>query len=167
MRYVVVYLSVLALGCAPATTSSSSSEYWDSFPWSEVWFEGPVPRIAAFLTPATGNPRFHRAVLVFTNPAPDSSRVLFGDCDFGLRLYSNASFLGAPVWDNRIDACDLILHWVDVPPGETRSRAVSAYLDPVDVAQRVAPGRYYAAVTWRPSLESLVRTVPAGDVLIP
>ena len=167
MRQAVMVLCLVALGCAPATTGSSSAEYWDAFPWSEVQFEGPAPLISAFLTPATENPRFHRAVLVFTNTAPDSLRVLYGDCDFGLRLYPNASFIGSPVWDSRIDACDLLLRWIDVPPGETRTRVVFAYVDPVDAAKRVSPGHYYAAVTWRSSRKSLVRTVPAGEVSIP
>ncbi len=126
--------------------------------------EGPSPAIAAYLAPASEVPGLQRSVIVVTNPGPDSLRLLFGPCDFGLRLYQNASLQGAPVWDNRVDSCDAVLKWLDVPPNETRSLPVWGFLNCVDLSDRLRPGRYFVAVTWRPPTHRKVQVVPAGEL---
>lgn len=158
-----VLLFVAALGCALDSSGPSDREYWDAYPWSVVRIEGPSPTIAAFLAPASDMPGLQRSVIVVTNPGPDSLRLFFGPCDFGLRLYQNASLQGAPVWDNRVGSCDAVLHWLDVPPNETRSLPVWGFLNAVDLSGELRPGRYFVAVTWRSPTRRTVQVVPAGE----
>jgi hypothetical protein len=123
--------------------------------------------MAAFLSPASENPARRRAVVVFTNSARDSLRVYYGPCDFGVRLYPNPVFIGAPLWDKRVDSCDAVLLWLDVPPGESRTKPMFAYVDHSAVGKQIRSGRYHAAVTWRPNPESRVRMIAAGTIDIP
>ena len=166
MRLAVVLLCFATLGCDPDSTGPSNAEDWEAYPASEVRFEGPAPTIGAFLAPVSELPGL-RAVVVISNVGSDSLRVYFGPCDFGLRLYSSPLLLGSPIWDNRVDGCDAVLFWLDVPPGESRTKPMWAYLDPAQLSSKVPSGRYNAAVTWRTSLQSRVRMVLAGEVVIP
>ena len=166
MRRYVALLGFASLGCAPDTTGPGHDERWESYPSSEVRFEGPTPRISAFLAPLSELPGL-RAVVIITNPGSDSLRVYYGPCDFGMRLYSSPSLIGSPNWDNRVDGCDAVLFWLDVPPGESRTKPMYAYVDPAQLANNLPSGRYHAAVTWRTSLKSRVQMVPAGEVIVP
>lgn len=92
-------------------------------------------------------------------------RIVAGFLCFGLRLYSSPSLLGSPVWHNYTDACDLVGLWLDVAPGESQTKPISAYVDP---AQSTLPaGHYYVALTWRTSVKSRVRFVSAGEIDVP
>lgn len=165
MRGLVASLLLVASSCSSPT--SPAMDYWDSYPWSPVRITGPSPTFSAFLAPLEAPQGFFGSVLVVTNTTHVPIQLHFGPCDFGLRLYSNDIFVGSPSWDNRPPGppgCDAILLWLEIPPGETRTKPVFGFVNPTTLADSLPSGTYYAAVTWRSSPAGRVHLVPAGKI---
>ena len=165
MRKPVLFFLLTALGCERPSAPTDVDD-WNSYPQSSVLVSGPIPIMAAFLAPVDDVPGYLRSVLVVTNPASVPVTFRYGTCDFGLRLYQNATFSGAPIWDNRGAGCDLIALSLAVPAGETRVEPVFGFVNPLALSDSLPPGLYHAAVTWRSSPNGRVRIVPAGEVRI-
>jgi hypothetical protein len=83
-----------------------------------------------------------------------------------VRLYEFASLLGTPVWQTRISDCDLIGYAVSILPRHTTTVQIPRAILTTFLADSLPAGRYYAAVTWRPSLAARVQLIPAGPVVI-
>jgi hypothetical protein len=118
-------------------------------------------------TVPTDSGRAFQAVLVFRNLGPDSVRVRFGSCSFGLRLYRDNSLRAQPLWDNRPApnvACTLEGRELTLGPDEQRERVV--LLGVGLLMQPPPPGQFFATIAWRPSNEATVREVAAGSVVI-
>jgi len=165
MRGLIASLLLAVLGCERASGPNAVDD-WNSYPQSSVRVTGPVPTITSFLVPVVETPGYLRSVLVVTNPASVLVGLNYGTCDFGLRLYENVTFSGAPIWDNRGAGCDLIALGLAVPAGETRVQPVFGFVNPSALSDSLPPGLYHAAVTWRSTPSGRVRIVPAGDVRI-
>ena len=162
-------MAFVFLFAACKSASEPTEKDWDWYPWSNVWFEGPEPQFSAFLVEAepqvymTG---YLQPVLSASNFSDAVSSTYFGPCSFGLRLYLSPAFLGDPVWDNRVDSCDLPLYWITLAPGQTASRVLAAALNPTLLADSLAAGEYHVAVTWRRASGSRIHLIPAGRVRI-
>ncbi len=71
-----------------------------------------------------------------------------------------------PVWDDRVEACDMPLYILTVPARSSVVRLVNAALQPSSLADTLPAGRYWVTVTWRRSIDERVREIPAGTLWI-
>jgi len=123
-------------------------------------------RLSARVVQTDTAPERFQAILTLRNTGMDSTRVTFGACSFGLRLYRDSSFDRPPLWDNRPGTnaeCILVGYVVTLGPNQQRDRVLSSGV----LAIAPAPGRYVAAITWRPSDKAPIQNVAAGRVVIP
>ena len=138
----------------------------NAWPWMSAQIPAEVELSARVLSTDTA-PEHFQGILTFRNAGRDSVRVTFGACSFGLRLYRDSSLNGQPQWDNRpgpnVD-CLMIGYDVTLGPSEQRDRVLSSA--PGVLARIPAPGRYAAALPWRPSVNAPIRTVAAGSLVI-
>lgn len=142
-----------------------SARDWNTWPWMTAQIP-PSVQLSAKVVP-TDSGRAFEGVLILRNPGPDSVRVKFGSCSFGLRLYHDSSQWAQPLWDNRPEpyaGCTLEGRELILGPHEQREHVVSLGFGLL--TQPPAPGRFFATVTWRPSSEAAVREVAAGSVVI-
>jgi hypothetical protein len=156
---------LLAQACR-STPPAPDVRYWNWWPWESAVIP-PQVQLSASVVPTDTAPEYIQGILTFRNAGTDSARVTFGTCSFGLRLYRDSLFDGPPLWDNRpgpnVD-CVGFGYIVTLGPNEQRDRVFSTV--PGVLARVPAPGRYVAAVTWRPSEKAPVRNVPAGRIVI-
>jgi hypothetical protein len=164
-RSLVGLCVLLVLHGTRLAAQAGSGRDWTAWPWMSAQI--PLRVQLSARTVSTDSGRGFQGVLIFHNTSPDSVRVRFGSCSFGLRLYTDSSLHSQPVWDNRPGPnadCTLELHEVMLAPKEQRERVVS--LGYGLLAQPPAPGRFFATITWRPSNDAPVRDVAAGNVVI-
>jgi hypothetical protein len=138
---------------------------WSAWPWMSAEIPRQVHLSARVVQTDTAPERF-QAILTLRNTGTDSTRVTFGACSFGLRLYRDSSFDRPPLWDNRPGTnadCILVGYVVTLGPNQQRDRVLSSGV----LAIAPAPGRYVAAITWRPSDKAPIQNVAAGRVVIP
>ena len=169
VRRLCLALALLSLGVACRNASEPTGKDWDAYPWDNVRFEGPEPRFSAFLAkaePAVYMPGYLSAVLIASNDHDTASSTYFGPCSFGLRLYISPQFFGDPVWDNRVDGCEVPLFFISLAPGETKSRTLWAALNPTVLADSLPAGEYHVAVTWRRAPGARMQLIPSGRVRI-
>jgi hypothetical protein len=163
-RLVALAGLVLLHGCRLAAQAPRGRD-WNAWPWMSAQIPSPV-ELSAKAVP-TDSGRAFQGVLIFHNSGPDSVRVRFGSCSFGLRLYRDNSLRAQPLWDNRPApnaACTLVGHELTIGPDEQREWVV--LLGFGLLTQPPAPGQFFATITWRPSNETTVREIAAGSVVI-
>jgi hypothetical protein len=168
----IILAAVIAFSLTQACRSTSPAppppdvRDWNAWPWMSAEIP-PQVQLSARAVPTSTAPEHFQGILTFRNAGTDSARVTFGACSFGLRLYRDSSFDRPPLWDNRPGpnaVCILIGELVTLGPHEQRDRVLS--WAPGVLARAPAPGRYVAAVTWRPSEKAPIRNVAAGLVVI-
>ncbi len=158
-----VGLACAGLGCAGLACAEPASPPpggWDAWPVMGTQITG-----RAVLTGTNADSAGRRLVRLFAASAgPDTVRLDYGSCSFGLRLYRDSTFVAPPVWDSRPapnTMCTLIAYVTVLPPA-ARGLLNSEQL-PVDSLRRAVPaGRYFLAITWRADRRAPVQRVPAG-----
>ena len=142
-----------------------SSRDWNRWPCMSAQIPASVQLSGRVISTDSG--RAFQSIIVFRNPGPDSVRVRFGSCSFGLRLYRDSSLRAEPVWDNRPvpnAGCTLEGHELWLGPNEQREQAVSLGFD---LLMQPPKGPFFATITWRPSSEAPTRDISAGAIVIP
>lgn len=145
-------------------TISTAGAPWDLWPLTTISITGSVS-VTARVLPTVGPTSDIQTALDIHNTGATTAHLEYGACSLGLRLYSDASLSGTPVWDNRPSepvACVLIAYSRDLQVGQS-VEIDGPHFDPTKVTPTLPPGTYTLAVTWR-ERASVVHVVPAGNI---
>jgi hypothetical protein len=123
--------------------------------------------VTATNEPLVSLPGALRVSARFINPGADSVQVRQGSCSFGLRLREvNGRALMPVVWENRPEACTLILRAYVVPPASLLDVPVGT-VKPSDFRGVIPPGDYWVNVIWRRYPSADLLEVNAGTLVVP